>query len=279
MNNEIQLKNINKKFKSKIALNKVNLSFDQKKIYGLLGPNGSGKTTLFNIIAGFLKPDSGEIYLNEKNLINYSLNDRSAFGISYLPQEASIFRDLNVYENILSIAQLFHKKNDAKLVSNKLVKLFSLERFIETKGKLLSGGERRRTEIARALASNPKYLLLDEPFAGIDPIAIEDVKDTILKLKNSGIGIIVTDHNVREALKIVDYANIIYNGEIVKEGTPNVIIKDEFVKKSSKNTGISSEVGLLRAELGSEDISKKQRNHRKSDEKKQYKFYYFVVFC
>ena len=217
MNNEIQLKNINKKFKSKIALNKVNLSFDQKKIYGLLGPNGSGKTTLFNIIAGFLKP--------------YSLNDRSAFGISYLPQEASIFRDLNVYENILSIAQLFHKKNDAKIVSNKLVKLFSLERFIETKGKLLSGGERRRTEIARALASNPKYLLLDEPFAGIDPIAIEEVKDTILKLKNSGIGIIVTDHNVREALKIVDYANIIYNGEIVKEGTPNVIIKDDFVKK------------------------------------------------
>lgn len=133
MNNEIQLKNINKKFKSKIALNKVNLSFDQKKIYGLLGPNGSGKTTLFNIIAGFLKPDSGEIYLNEKNLINYSLNDRSAFGISYLPQEASIFRDLNVYENILSIAQLFHKKNDAKVVSNKLVKLFSLERFIATK--------------------------------------------------------------------------------------------------------------------------------------------------
>ena len=131
----------------------------------------------------------------------------------------------------LFLAQLFHKKNDAKIVSNKLVKLFSLERFIETKGKLLSGGERRRTEIARALASNPKYLLLDEPFAGIDPIAIEEVKDTILKLKNSGIGIIVTDHNVREALKIVDYANIIYNGEIVKEGTPNVIIKDDFVKK------------------------------------------------
>ena len=212
MSNEIQLKNINKKFKSKIALNKINLSFDQEKIYGLLGPNGSGKTTLFNIIAGFLKPDSGEIYLNKKNLINYSLNDRSLFGISYLPQEASIFRDLNVYENILSIAQLFHKKNSAISVTEKLIKIFSLEKFIDTKGKLLSGGERRRTEIARALASNPKYLLLDEPFAGIDPIAIEDVRETILKLKNSGIGIIITDHNVREALKIVDYANIIYNG-------------------------------------------------------------------
>tara|TARA_Y100000996_G_scaffold169732_1_gene131935 strand:- start:3627 stop:4349 length:723 start_codon:yes stop_codon:yes gene_type:complete len=231
MSNEIQLKNINKKFKSKIALNKINLSFDQEKIYGLLGPNGSGKTTLFNIIAGFLKPDSGEIYLNKKNLINYSLNDRSLFGISYLPQEASIFRDLNVYENILSIAQLFHKKNSAISVTEKLIKLFSLEKFIDTKGKLLSGGERRRTEIARALASNPKYLLLDEPFAGIDPIAIEDVKETILKLKNSGIGIIITDHNVREALKIVDYANIIYNGEIVKEGIPSAIIKDKFVKK------------------------------------------------
>ena len=231
MSNEIQLKNINKKFKSKIALNKINLSFDQEKIYGLLGPNGSGKTTLFNIIAGFLKPDSGEIYLNKKNLINYSLNDRSLFGISYLPQEASIFRDLNVYENILSIAQLFHKKNSAISVTEKLIKLFSLEKFIDTKGKLLSGGERRRTEIARALASNPKYLLLDEPFAGIDPIAIEDVKETILKLKNSGIGIIITDHNVREALKIVDYANIIYNGGIVKEGIPSAIIKDKFVKK------------------------------------------------
>ena len=231
MSNEIQLKNINKKFKSKIALNKINLSFDQEKIYGLLGPNGSGKTTLFNIIAGFLKPDSGEIYLNKKNLINYSLDDRSLFGISYLPQEASIFRDLNVYENILSIAQLFHKKNSAISVTEKLIKLFSLEKFIDTKGKLLSGGERRRTEIARALASNPKYLLLDEPFAGIDPIAIEDVKETILKLKNSGIGIIITDHNVREALKIVDYANIIYNGEIVKEGIPSAIIKDKFVKK------------------------------------------------
>lgn len=231
MSNEIQLKNINKKFKSKIALSKINLSFDQKKIYGLLGPNGSGKTTLFNIIAGFLKPDNGEIYLNKKNLIKYSLNDRSLFGISYLPQEASIFRDLNVYENILSIAQLFHKKNIAKSVTEKLIKLFSLEKFIDTKGKLLSGGERRRTEIARALASNPKYLLLDEPFAGIDPIAIEDVKGTILKLKNSGIGIIITDHNVREALKIVDYANIIYNGEIVKEGIPSAIIKDKFVKK------------------------------------------------
>ena len=231
MSNEIQLKDISKKFKSKIALNKINLSFDQKQIYGLLGPNGSGKTTLFNIIAGFLQPDSGEICLNQKNLINYKLNDRSLFGISYLPQEASIFRDLNVYESILSIAQLFHKKSIAKTISDKLIKLFSLEKFVNTKGKLLSGGERRRTEIARALASNPKYLLLDEPFAGIDPIAIEDVKETILKLKNSGIGIIITDHNVREALKIVDYANIIYNGEIVKEGTPNKIIKDKFVKK------------------------------------------------
>ena len=231
MSNEIQLKDISKKFKSKIALNKINLSFDQKQIYGLLGPNGSGKTTLFNIIAGFLQPDSGEICLNKKNLINYKLNDRSLFGISYLPQEASIFRDLNVYENILSIAQLFHKKSIAKTISDKLIKLFSLEKFVNTKGKLLSGGERRRTEIARALASNPKYLLLDEPFAGIDPIAIEDVKETILKLKNSGIGIIITDHNVREALKIVDYANIIYNGEIVKQGTPNKIIKDKFVKK------------------------------------------------
>ena len=231
MNNEIQLKNINKKFKSKIALNKVNLSFDQKKIYGLLGPNGSGKTTLFNIIAGFLKPDSGQIYLNEKNLINYSLNDRSSFGISYLPQEASIFRDLNVYENILSIAQLFHKKNDAKIVSNKLVKLFSLERFIETKGKLLSGGERRRTEIARALASNPKYLLLDEPFAGIDPLAIEDIKSVLKSLSAKGISILITDHNLRETMDVCNYSIVIKNGSILDKGEKDYLVNSSLIKK------------------------------------------------
>jgi lipopolysaccharide export system ATP-binding protein len=227
----IKLQNISKYFKSKQALKKVNLEFNSQKINGLLGPNGSGKTTLFNIIAGFLPPDEGQIFLDEEDLTFLSLSKRSKLGISYLPQEPSIFRDLNVYNNIFAIAELFHSKADALKVTESLIKQFSLQGFQKTQGKLLSGGERRRTEIARALASNPKFLLLDEPFAGIDPIAIEEVKSTVALLKKMNIGIIITDHNVKEALSIVDYGFIIYNGEIIKSGTPKEITSDKFVKK------------------------------------------------
>jgi len=227
----IKLQNISKNFKSKQALKKVDLEFNSQKINGLLGPNGSGKTTLFNIIAGFLPPDEGQIFLDEEDLTFLSLNKRSKLGISYLPQEPSIFRDLNVYNNIFAIAELFHSKTDAIKVTENLINQFSLQGFQKTQGKLLSGGERRRTEIARALASNPKFLLLDEPFAGIDPIAIEEVKSTVALLKKMNIGIIITDHNVKEALSIVDYGFIIYNGEIIKSGTPKEITSDKFVKK------------------------------------------------
>jgi len=227
----IKLIKICKNFKSKKALNEVSLEFSSEKINGLLGPNGSGKTTLFNIIAGFLSPNEGLILLNEKKITNLTLSKRTKLGISYLPQEPSIFRDMTVYDNIYSIAELFHSKIDAIKTTENLINQFSLHNFVKTHGKLLSGGERRRTEIARALASNPKFLLLDEPFAGIDPIAIEEVKSTIIRLKNLGIGIIITDHNVKEALSIVDYGYIIYNGEIIKSGTPKEIIKDRFVKK------------------------------------------------
>tara|TARA_B100001027_G_C16244937_1_gene321369 strand:- start:203 stop:922 length:720 start_codon:yes stop_codon:yes gene_type:complete len=228
---KIKLIEISKSFKSKKALNKVNIEFNSNRINGLLGPNGSGKTTLFNIIAGFLNPDFGKILLDGSSLNDKSLNLRSKLGISYLPQEPSIFRDLNVFDNVFSIAELFHHKNKSIEVTNNLINQFSLNNFQKTKGKLLSGGERRRTEIARALASNPKFLLLDEPFAGIDPIAIEDVKSTISLLKKMNIGIIITDHNVKEALSIVDFGYIIYNGEIIKSGTPKEIISDNFVKK------------------------------------------------
>tara|TARA_B100000963_G_scaffold128227_1_gene111948 strand:+ start:4253 stop:4969 length:717 start_codon:yes stop_codon:yes gene_type:complete len=227
----IKLIEVSKSFKSKIALNKVNIEFKSNRINGLLGPNGSGKTTLFNIVAGFLSPDFGKILLDENSLNNQSLNKRTKLGISYLPQEASIFRDLNVYDNIFSIAELFHSKIDSIKITNNLIKQFSLNNFKNTKGKLLSGGERRRTEIARALASSPKFILLDEPFAGIDPIAIEEVKSTISLLKKMNIGIIITDHNVKEALSIVDYAYIIYNGEIIKFGNPEDIVSDKFVKR------------------------------------------------
>ena len=195
----IKLQSISKNFKSKQALKKVNLDFDSQKINGLLGPNGSGKTTLFNIIAGFLPPDEGQIILDGEDLTFLSLSKRSKLGISYLPQEPSIFRDMSVYDNIFAIAELFHSKAEAKKVTENLISQFSLQGFQKTQGKLLSGGERRRTEIARALASNPKFLLLDEPFAGIDPIAIEEVKSTVALLKKMNIGIIITDHNVKEA--------------------------------------------------------------------------------
>jgi len=227
----IKLIEISKSFKSKKALNNVNIEFKNNRINGLLGPNGSGKTTLFNIIAGFLSPDIGKIQLDENVLNEKSLSLRTKLGISYLPQEASIFRDLSVYDNIFSIAELFYDKNNSIKVTENLIKQFSLGSFQKTKGKLLSGGERRRTEIARALASNPKFLLLDEPFAGIDPIAIEEVKSTISLLKKMNIGIIVTDHNVKEALSIVDFGYIIYNGEIIKSGSPKEITSDKFVKK------------------------------------------------
>ena len=227
----IKLIEISKSFKSKKALNNVSIEFNSNKINGLLGPNGSGKTTLFNIVAGFLSPDLGKILLDNHILNNKSLSLRTKLGISYLPQEASIFRDLTVYENIFSIAELFQNKNESIKITDNLINQFSLNSFQKTKGKLLSGGERRRTEIARALASSPKFLLLDEPFAGIDPIAIEEVKSTISILKKMKIGIIITDHNVKEALSIVDYGYIIYNGKIIKSGSPNDIISDKFVKK------------------------------------------------
>jgi len=229
--NKIIIKNIKKKFKTTEALKGISIEFKKNSITGLLGPNGSGKTTLFNIITGFINADEGSIFLNSEDVSSYSLSKRSELGLTYLPQEASIFRDLTVYENIKCIAELFLTKNKIDEKVEQLIQDFSLEAFQNRKGKFLSGGERRRTEIARALACEPSFIMMDEPFAGIDPIAIEEVKQTIIKLKNNNIGVIITDHNVREALKIVDYAHIIYNGSIIKEGEPDDIIKDELVKK------------------------------------------------
>jgi len=227
----IRLHQISKNFKSKQALKNISIEFQNDKINGLLGPNGSGKTTLFNIIAGFLSPNDGLISLDDKDLTSLNLSMRSKLGISYLPQESSIFREMSVYDNIHCIAELFYEKQKSIEITDDLIKQFSLQGFQKTKGKLLSGGERRRTEIARALASKPRFLLLDEPFAGIDPIAIDEVKKTIYMLKKLNIGIIITDHNVKEALSIVDFGYIIYNGEIIKSGSPKEITSDKFVKK------------------------------------------------
>ena len=227
----IKLVEVCKSFKSKKALNNINIEFKSNRINGLLGPNGSGKTTLFNIIAGFLSPDKGEIILDDHILNDKNLSFRTKLGISYLPQEASIFRDLSVYDNIFSIAELFHNKDESVDITKSLINQFSLSNFQMTKGKLLSGGERRRTEIARALASNPKFLMLDEPFAGIDPIAIEDIKNVLTKLSKKNIGILITDHNVRETLEICNQAAIINDGKLIAEGDKKNLINNDLVKK------------------------------------------------
>jgi len=229
--NKIINKNIKKKFKNKEALRDISIEFKKNQITGLLGPNGSGKTTLFNIITGFLDQDEGYIFLDDEDISSYSLSKRSELGLTYLPQEASIFRDLTVYDNILCVAEIFLTKDKIIKKVNQLIEDFSLEEFKDRKGKFLSGGERRRTEIARALACEPSFIMMDEPFAGIDPIAIAEVKQTIIKLKKNNIGVIITDHNVREALKVVDYAHIIYDGSIIREGEPDTIIRDDLVKK------------------------------------------------
>ena len=213
----------------------LTLNVDPGEVVGLLGPNGAGKTSTFNMIVGFTKPNKGNIFLEGKCIKNYSMTKRVQLGIGYLAQEPSAFRSLTVREN-LDIA-LFHSGLSQSLCRKKretLIDKFNLCSFIDRYGYQLSGGERRRCEVARALAvgrTGPKYLLLDEPFAGIDPIAIEEVKSTIDLLKKINIGIIITDHNVKEALSIVDFGYIIYNGEIIKSGNPKEITSDKFVKK------------------------------------------------
>ena len=227
----IKLQSISKNFKTKQALKKVNLDFDSQKINGLLGPNGSGKTTLFNIIAGFLPPDEGQIVLDGEDLTFLSLSKRSKLGISYLPQEPSIFRDLSVYDNIFAIAELFHSKAESKKVTENLINQFSLKGFQKTQGKLLSGGERRRTEIARSLASNPQFILLDEPFAGIDPLAVSDLKDTIRSLNAKNIGVLISDHNVRDTMHICSKVLVVNQGKIIANGQPSEIAQDDLVKE------------------------------------------------
>jgi lipopolysaccharide export system ATP-binding protein len=197
-----------------------------------LGPNGAGKTTTFYIIAGLIKADKGDIFLADENVSSFAMHKRSKIGIKYLPQEPSIFQNLSVYENLLGLAELsFKRKEDIENFITKSIDEFNLSEILNHKGRQLSGGQRRKVEIARTLAANPKIILLDEPFAGIDPIAIDEIKQVLIKLKNKNIGILITDHNVREALEICDHAIVINNGSIIAKGDKNSLIKDEMVKK------------------------------------------------
>ena len=224
--------NIVKAYKGRKVVDNVNIKVSQGEIVGLLGPNGAGKTTCFYMMVGLIKSDLGSILLNDKNISNKPMYERAKLGIGYLAQEASVFRKLTVEDNIKAVLEIGSlSKLDQNKKLEELVEEFGLQKVRKNRGDLLSGGERRRTEIARALATEPKFLLLDEPFAGVDPIAVEEIQKIVFQLKNKNIGVLITDHNVKEALSIVEFGYIIYNGEIIKSGSPKEITSDRFVKK------------------------------------------------
>ena len=232
MASKLTCKNIKKFIKKKPILNGINLQAEQGQIVALLGPNGSGKTTTFSILCGLIKADEGELFLDDIDIKDLPMYKRSRLGIGYLPQEPSVFRGLTVEENIYAVLEMrkFSKTKIEKTL-NSLLKDLSLERIRKSSAVIVSGGERRKLEIARALAVNPKFILLDEPFAGIDPLAIADMKDMINILKSKGIGVIITDHNVRDTLPIADYAYLLFEGKVLVEGTPSEIISNEKAKK------------------------------------------------
>tara|TARA_B100000809_G_C15110698_1_gene520503 strand:+ start:1342 stop:2064 length:723 start_codon:yes stop_codon:yes gene_type:complete len=226
-------KDLKKEYSGKIAVNKVSVEVSSGETVGLLGPNGAGKTTFFYMIVGLLGADSGKILIDSEDMTNMGISSRSKSGLSYLPQEPSIFRRLSVKENILAALEQrvdLNKKGRSERLKH-LLNQFNLHKISETTGIKLSGGERRRVEIARALASNPKFLLLDEPFAGIDPIAVSDLKKTIQSLNESGYGILISDHNVRDTMQICHKVLIMSEGKIVAEGTPDEVSNNEKVKE------------------------------------------------
>ena len=228
----LSIKNISKSIKDKKIISKVSLEINDSDIFGLLGPNGAGKTTMFYIIAGLMNQDEGEMILSDKDISKLPMHKRSKLGIKYLPQEPSIFQNLTVYENLLGLAELsFNNNEDIKNFIEKSIEEFGLSEITQLKGRQLSGGQRRKVEIARTLAAKPKIILLDEPFAGIDPIAIEDIKKVLKKLSSKEISILITDHNVRETLEICNQAAIINNGELISKGSKDELINDELVKK------------------------------------------------
>ena len=223
---------ISKTYGNKEVIRDITISIKRGEIVGLLGPNGAGKTTSFYVIVGLVKPDRGSIFLDKLDISELPIYKRGKIGISYLPQEASIFRGMNVEDNLMSIIEIIEKdKNKHDIILQNLLNEFDINHVRKSKSIVLSGGERRRLEIARTLASNPKYLLLDEPLTGIDPVSIEEIKIIIKKLKNKNIGILITDHNVRETLKLVDKVYIVNEGAIFFNGNPEDAIKDERIKK------------------------------------------------
>ena len=223
---------IKKSYSGRQVVKGVTVEVNQGEIVGLLGPNGAGKTTSFYMIVGLVKPDGGKVFLDEKEITSLPMYKRSQMGIGYLPQEVSVFRKLSVEDNILAILEMTDlNKEDRHKRLEQLISEFSLGNVRKNLGSRLSGGEKRRTEIARALATNPKFVLLDEPFAGVDPIAVEDIQAIVSELKNRNIGILITDHNVQETLSITDRAYLLFEGDILKSGTAEELAADEQVRK------------------------------------------------
>lgn len=231
-NSVLHSENLVKIYKKRIVVNQVSIKVKQGEIVGLLGPNGAGKTTTFYMITGLIKANSGKVFIDDKDITKEPMHIRARMGIGYLPQEASVFRGLSVEDNIMAILEMMKMtQTERKKRLEELLEDFSITHIRKNKGYQLSGGERRRCEIARALASNPKFILLDEPFAGVDPIAVEDIMKLVANLKNKGLGILITDHNVHETLSIVDRAYILISGKIFKEGTAEELANDQKVRE------------------------------------------------
>lgn len=228
----LRAENIQKKYGSRLVVKGISLQVEQGEIVGLLGPNGAGKTTSFYMIVGMIEPNDGHIYLDDEEITTDPMYKRAQKGVGYLAQEASVFRKMTVEENILSVLQFnYPSEKEQKEKLESLIEEFGLGHVRKNRGDLLSGGERRRTEIARALASDPKFILLDEPFAGVDPIAVEDIQRIVAHLKDRNIGILITDHNVQETLAITDRTYLMFEGTILKEGTPEELANDEVVRR------------------------------------------------
>jgi len=221
-----------KRYRKRTVVNEVSINVKQGEIVGLLGPNGAGKTTTFYMMVGLVTPNSGKIFLNDTNITKKPMYKRARMGVGYLAQEASVFRNLTVRENLESILQFFSvPSKEIKQRVDKLIEEFVLHKVVNNKGYSLSGGERRRTEIARALVTEPKFILLDEPFAGVDPIAVEDIQEIVAQLTKQNIGILITDHNVHETLAITDRAYLMFEGNILMEGTADILAENEDAKK------------------------------------------------
>lgn len=236
-----------KQYKKRLVVNDVSVQVSQGEIVGLLGPNGAGKTTSFYMMVGLVKPNSGKIFIDDREITRMPMYKRAKLGVGYLAQEASVFRHLTVEQNIMSVLEMRREvsKKEAKKIVDELIEEFSLEKVRKSMGIVLSGGERRRTEIARALAVKPKFILLDEPFAGVDPVQVGEIQQVVAKLKDKNIGILITDHNVRETLSITERAYILTEGKILVQGKTEEIINDPVARKAYLTDNVSEDLMRL----------------------------------